>query len=134
MGGEHCTVLHRVADGRAEFHHHNFRSAGKRHDADAHAAHMLVVVRHSNSGPAGIRSAALGWDFVAAGSQFRDKLLCAASRCEWPGDGTQRWLAAPLATPVLVFWASGGLHRHSAWNGRDLAGDIDLLSQTYFRI
>ena len=81
---QHRDLLCGVADGRAELHHHDARSARQGHDADAHAAHRVVLVHHRDPGTAGFRRAALGRNSAAAGPQPRHQLLCSAGGGERP--------------------------------------------------
>ena len=78
---QHRDLLSRVADGRAELHHYDARSAGQGHDADAHAADRVVVVHHGDSRIARVRRAALGGHSAAAGPQSRAPAF--TSRWSW---------------------------------------------------
>ena len=131
---KHRDFLHCVADGGAELYHHHARPAGKRHDDDAHAAHRVVVVYHCDSRAAGVRRAALGRHSVADGSQSGHQLLCAVGCRKRSGDGPQGRVASAVATSVLVLRAPRGLHCDFAGHGGGVAGSIDILAQTDFRL
>ena len=106
MGDQHCHILRRFVNGRAELHYYTPRSARERHDAVPPAAHVLGLVRHCDSGIAGLRRAAFGGNSAAAGSESGYEFLCPFSCCERHGDGAQRRVAAAVAAPVLVLRSS----------------------------
>ncbi len=61
--------------GAHQLHYHAHRPARQGHDADAHAADAVVVVRHRHIWPAGVRRVARGLHSPAARSRGRHELL-----------------------------------------------------------
>src|SRR5215468_10300645 len=110
MGDQHCTVLPWGTDERAEFYYNDIGYAGAGYVADAHAAHLLGMVHHRDSGTAGVRSAFVGGNSVAARPKCGNEFLRTAGCREWTSCSAQRRLTTPVAAPVLVFWPSGSVH------------------------
>ena len=127
---QYCDFLHRVVDGRHQLHRDHSRPARQGMTMMPPAAHLLGLVRHRDSGIAGVRRSAFGRDSVYCSTASRHQLL----RPRWadgerPDHGPQRRVASALAALVLVLRASRGLHRDSARHGRDFPDSLDLRAQ-----
>src|SRR5262249_44365310 len=136
VGDEYRVVLRRLVAGSLELHHDDVEHAGQGSVADAAAAYLLGVVYDGGACIAFVSGVACRRDSAPAGSSGGDELLHTGQRiCQWEaGDGSQRRLTDPLAAPVLVLRAPGGLYRDSARHGVDLALVVDLLTQAGLRL
>ncbi len=105
--------------------------------ADAHAADVLGMVRHGNSGIAGVRRVAGRLRAAAAGSSGGDELLY-TGRTGGHGSGDQQPFGrVAVAVATYLFWffgASGSLHRDSAGHGRGVTHSFHVCAQAGFWI
>src|SRR5204863_663713 len=108
---------------------HAAEHAHERHVADAHATYLLGLVHHCGAGAVVVSGFARRRHSVAAGSYRRHELLYSRRSLRerlalWQQSKLPLayWrFADSVAAPVLVFRASGSLHRVFAGHWRYLA-------------
>src|SRR3989442_15378056 len=113
-----------VHDGRDQLHHDDHQHGGAGHDALPYAGRGLVALQHGDPAPARAASPNVGRRDAPLRPHAGDELVQAVGRRR----------AAPLAAPLLVLRASGGLYPHPARDGHRLGDPPGLLPQAHLRL
>src|SRR5213079_3326843 len=108
---------------RADFYHHNPQIARAGLDVVSFAAVSVVYVCHERHHDFG--------DSGAGDDSHPDVYRTTLGR--WCFRSETRWRPGPVSTPVLVLFASGGLHHDTARHGRgQRVGHVFLAKENFW--